>query len=47
MTSPLALLEMRVVIAQLMWHYDFELLYYGQEIPAFNHLNLASGPLEL
>ena len=46
-TSSLALLEMRVVIAQLIWHYDFELLYEGQEIPAFNHLNLSSGLLEL
>jgi hypothetical protein len=35
------------VIAQLIWRYDFELLYEGQEIPEFNHLNLSSGLLEL
>jgi len=35
------------VIAQIIWHYDFELLYEGQEISAFNYLNLSSGLLEL
>ena len=38
---------MRVLIAQLTWHYDFEFLYERQEIPIFNELNLSSDLLEL
>jgi len=40
-------MEMRVSLAKLIWHYDFQLVNENEEVPAFNHRNLSSGRLEL
>jgi hypothetical protein len=43
----LALMEMRVTLSKLIWHYDFTLKDVGQEVPAYNHLTISAGRLEL
>ena len=41
----LALLEMRIALARLVWHYDLSLV--EDEPPAYLHRSLAAGPLEV
>jgi len=41
------MMEMRVAIAKLIWHYDFQLVSEEQNVPAFNHRDISAGQLEL
>ena len=41
------MVEMRVTLARLIWHYDVKLKSAGQEVPIYDHLSIASGPLEV
>jgi cytochrome P450 len=43
----LAMMEMRVTLSRLIWHYDVELKSAGQDVPTYDHLSLASGQLEV
>jgi hypothetical protein len=40
--SSLALLEMRVTLAKLVWHFDITLEEEGQTVPEYFHKQLAS-----
>ena len=42
----LALMEMRIVLASLIWHYDFEMTE-GMKKPVFNHKTISAGELEV
>jgi len=42
----LALMEMRVVLARMLWEYEFELAE-NQRAPILNHVNLSAGELEM
>ena len=44
--SSLALLEMRIAIAKLIWHYDISLVE-GQDVPKFSHLSVSVTPLKV
>ena len=43
----LALLEMRVTLARLIWEYDVELNESGQVKPIYDHLSLSAGQWEV
>jgi hypothetical protein len=43
----LAMMEMRVTLARLIWQYDISLKTEGQEEPAFFHRAVAAGQLEV
>ena len=43
----LAMMEMRVTLAKLIWQYDVTLKTVGQEEPTFNHRAVAAGQLEV
>lgn len=43
----LAMMEMRVTLAKLIWQYDISLKTEGQEEPAFFHRAVAAGQLEV
>jgi len=43
----LAMMEMRVTLARLVWQYDIRLKTEGQEEPAFFHRAVAAGQLEV
>lgn len=44
--SRLALMEMRVVLASLIWYYEFELVEWKGR-PELNHVSMSAGELEL
>jgi len=39
-------MEMRIVLASLIWHYDFEIAE-GMKKPVFNHKTISAGELEV
>ena len=43
----LAMMEMRVTLAKLIWQFDVTLKTAGQEEPRFNHRAVAAGELEV
>lgn len=43
----LALMEMRVTMAKLVWTYDISLNKEGQEIPSLDHRSVSAGKLEV
>ena len=43
----LAMMEMRITLARLLWQFDFELMHEQQGVPEHFHRSAASGPLEL
>lgn len=42
----LAIVEMRVALARLIWHFDIK-LREGQEAPMFRHLPVSVTPMEV
>lgn len=42
--SRLALMEMRLSLARLIWHFDF-VLKEGQQEPEYDHITIAAGKL--
>lgn len=42
----LGLMSLRIVLAKLVWTYDFE-LKEGQGAPSYLHRSLSAGPLQL
>jgi len=43
----LAMMELRVTLAKLIWQYDIKLKTVRQEQPTFDHRALAAGQLEV
>ena len=43
----LAMMEMRVTIARLLWEFDVQLKDEGQEVPLYDHKSISAGQLEV
>lgn len=43
----LAMMEMRVTIARLLWEFDVQLKDEGQEVPKYDHKSISAGQLDV
>ena len=43
----LAMMEMRVTLARLLWEFDVQLKDEGQEVPLYDHKSISAGKLEV
>ena len=45
--SSLAMMELRVTLARLLWEFDIQLKDEGQEVPEYDHRSVSAGKLEV